>query len=107
MPVQEYPPIERSTKQLVEEVKTLPINSQLYTLNSEPTMAPKEKLICLCKQVSESEIKGLLRKHPDYEISEIKLATGASTSCGRCAQELNHYIAQHKPKLPTKQLKLF
>jgi bacterioferritin-associated ferredoxin len=70
-------------------------------------MAPKEKLICLCKQVSENEIKGLLRKRPDYEIDEIKLATGASTSCGRCAQELTHYIAKLKPKLPAKQLKLF
>jgi NAD(P)H-nitrite reductase large subunit len=68
---------------------------------------PSNKLICLCKQVSEQEIAVVLRKNPTYGVEEIKLVTGASTSCGRCSVELAGFIERKAPKTDFRQLKLF
>jgi bacterioferritin-associated ferredoxin len=66
-----------------------------------------KKIICVCNHVTEREIEGLLKKHPSFTLDDIKLATGASTNCGRCAAELKWFIDMKISGIKERQLKLF
>lgn len=70
-------------------------------------MPRKHKLICICNQVSTKEIDRILKKNPLYGFDEVKLATGASTSCGRCRNELEAYIECERSGKVSPQLRLF
>lgn len=41
-------------------------------------------IICHCNNVSLSEIKSFLKKHPEASLAQLIEHTTASTKCGRC-----------------------
>jgi NAD(P)H-nitrite reductase large subunit len=41
-------------------------------------------IICRCNDVTQQEIKKFLSKKPHASFDDLKLATGASSGCGRC-----------------------
>jgi bacterioferritin-associated ferredoxin len=64
-------------------------------------------MICFCNQVTEKEVKLLLKRKPDYSIQDIQIVTKAGTSCGRCKSILKSIVDEEQNKKPYRQLKLF
>ena len=66
-------------------------------------MAPKKnRLVCLCNGVTETEILSVLKKGAK-NVDEISKFTLASTNCGKCRGEIvaiaNHFLSNKKPNL--------
>lgn len=57
-------------------------------------------IICRCNEVTLSEIKIFLKKHPGATLSDLIISTGASTKCGRCKPILIHYFNKIKKDQP-------
>jgi len=53
------------------------------------------RLVCLCNQVSASEIKKILRSGV-LSLADVQQYTAAGTSCGRCVREISAIIENHK-----------
>lgn len=56
-------------------------------------------IICRCNEVTQNEIKTFLHKNPHATFDELKLATRASTSCGRCNILVKKTYEKYKQKL--------
>ncbi len=63
--------------------------------------------ICLCNEVSLSEIKSVIRKKVSVSLSDIQLATAAGKRCGRCMPQLEAILEDELKKREAVQLKLF
>jgi bacterioferritin-associated ferredoxin len=64
-------------------------------------------MICLCNQVSEKEIRRLIRKHQNANFEDVQQLTRAGTSCGRCKESVKNIVRDEQTKHPTLQLRLF
>jgi bacterioferritin-associated ferredoxin len=64
-------------------------------------------IVCFCNQVSDKEIKNVLKKNPSYGICEIKEVTLASTRCGKCLHEVTSIINSKIKNRDFTQLRLF
>ena len=49
-------------------------------------------IICFCNQVTDKEIRSVLKKNPAYGLTEIQSITNASTRCGKCQNEVTAII---------------
>jgi len=62
----------------------------------------KNRLICLCNGVTETEILSVLKKGAK-DVDEVSKFTLASTNCGKCRSEIvaiaNHFFLNKKPDL--------
>ena len=62
----------------------------------------KNKLVCLCNGVTETEILSVLKKGAK-DVDEVSQFTLASTNCGKCRGEIaaiaNHFLSNKKPDL--------
>ncbi len=56
------------------------------------------RLICICNKVSEKEIRKLLKKSPLATVGDVARVSRASTSCGRCYNEMKNFIEQYQKK---------
>jgi len=59
------------------------------------------KIICLCNRVSDKDVEKILFKYPHASLQDVMIQTAASTSCGRCRNELETFVEQLKNKQPT------
>lgn len=57
-------------------------------------------IICRCNEVTQKEIKTFLDKHPHATFDELKLATSASTNCGKCSPILLKTYEKYKKDQP-------
>lgn len=60
----------------------------------------REKLVCICNCVSESEILSVLKKGAK-DLEEVKRFTFATTSCGRCKGETESIVQRYFSNKPT------
>jgi bacterioferritin-associated ferredoxin len=67
----------------------------------------EKTMICLCNQVSEKEIRRLIRKHQNANFEDVQQLTRAGTSCGRCKESVKNIVRDEQTKHPTLQLRLF
>ena len=62
----------------------------------------KNRLVCLCNGVTETEILSVLKKGAK-DVDEVSKFTLASTNCGKCRGEIasiaNHFLLNKKPDL--------
>jgi len=58
-------------------------------------------VVCRCKEVTLKEIKLFLKKNPLAGYPEVRLATGASTGCGRCAPVVKKIVEEFKSQAKT------
>jgi bacterioferritin-associated ferredoxin len=64
-------------------------------------------IICRCNEVTLHEIKQFISKKPYATFDELKLATTASTACGRCHSLLKKTNDKINKDLPSnKQLRI-
>lgn len=57
-------------------------------------------IICRCNEVTQNEIKVFLHKNPHATFDELKIATSASTNCGKCYFILQKTYEKYKNELP-------
>lgn len=63
-------------------------------------------IICFCNQVSDKEIRQVIKKNPGYSLTEVQQITTASTRCGRCLNEVTAIVNAESGKRDFTQLKL-
>jgi bacterioferritin-associated ferredoxin len=51
----------------------------------------QKRMVCLCNQVSATEIKRILRTGA-LTLAEVQHHTAAGTSCGRCVREIEAIV---------------
>lgn len=57
------------------------------------------RLVCVCNLVTEKEILQVLRKGA-LSTSDIRQATRAGTSCGRCLMEIDRMVEEYLEQKP-------
>ena len=58
------------------------------------------KIICLCNRVDSRDVEKIFSKHPHATLQDVTNLTGASTSCGRCRNELRTFVEKIKSEQP-------
>ena len=59
----------------------------------------QKRLVCLCNQVSEQEIKKILRTGA-FTIADVQKFTAAGTGCGRCVREISAIVEKYQEEHP-------
>lgn len=53
-----------------------------------------KKMVCICNQVTQSEIKKAVMKFGITTAQEVGFATKAGTTCGRCIQSIKKILSE-------------
>lgn len=53
-----------------------------------------KKLVCICNQVTQSEIKKAVTKFGITTAQEVSFATKAGTTCGRCLPSIKKILSE-------------
>jgi NAD(P)H-nitrite reductase large subunit len=57
-----------------------------------------KQLVCLCNVISAKELQNSIAKNGLTSVEEIKLATNAGTSCGRCVENIKTFLIENQNK---------
>jgi assimilatory nitrate reductase catalytic subunit len=66
---------------------------------STATEAPQSRIVCVCHNVTETTIRGLIKTESLTSVAAIGAACKAGTNCGSCKGELAEFLSQHQPEL--------
>jgi bacterioferritin-associated ferredoxin len=64
-------------------------------------------MICQCNQVTEKEIRTIIRKNNSNNLTDVQLLTAAGTRCGRCLSQVKAIVDDQCRKRDANQLRLF
>jgi assimilatory nitrate reductase catalytic subunit len=61
--------------------------------------APASRIVCVCNNVTETTIRGLIKTQSLTTVAAIGNACKAGTNCGSCKGELAEFLSQREPEL--------